>query len=416
VDDDEDVEAVREKERLLSVGQLLAERALHCAAFPSMSTCSNISSANASDVNSMYALSYRKYFEGLKKAEEAIYRQNSEATSASTAAPIGLGAASQVSGQASEGSDTPQADTSEDECGSTRATTRLRGGAKSRTRARLYVSSDDEDEDEDEDQQSSDDDEKPKCSQNDLRGGRPPLPLGRSKWMDDKAEGGHRRITASSTPLATDRKQRNGGDLEDDDGELFGGIGTCTECRSSGLNTPLASTSNGVHGTSAIVASAPTPHSQPESDWFVLGSDLGSSYLRCLVRRRRLIRFVVDGLCGEDGAFENGGCLQAPCTAMAVDLMPMLGRMAQAEAALDDRRRAIRDGDMACGDSAGWSSAGSQGSRSSRRSSRSARKQLPRFDHLAANTLLPEPLLEALLTYGFIEGDSYRSRDVLLDA
>jgi Bromodomain len=134
------------------------------------------------------------------------------------------------------------------------------------------------------------------------------------------------------------------------------------------------------------------------SPWCALGADLDSSYLRYCLRKKELEMYVNDTLCGEDGPFDNG-CSSSLCPAMALDLLPMLGRMARSEADRDNSYAEV----AAVVRAGGGNSFDPFGKKivSTRRSSLSVRA---RFQHLACATQLSESSLEALLMYGYVAG------------
>ena len=136
-----------------------------------------------------------------------------------------------------------------------------------------------------------------------------------------------------------------------------------------------------------------------ESSWQALGKGLDSSYLRYQLRKKDLRLFVNDILCGEDGPFDNN-CSTGLCPAMALDLLPMLGRMALSESSKNAYHAEVQAVMRVSGEEI----FDDVGNRRRGRTRRSTLSTIARFEHLTCATQLSEPALEALLVYGFIAG------------
>jgi Bromodomain len=162
-------------------------------------------------------------------------------------------------------------------------------------------------------------------------------------------------------------------------------------------STGSTSSSAGIAGGIKSGSIAEGKREKP-SPWCALGADLDSSYLRYCLRKKELELFVNDTLCGEDGPFDNG-CSCSLCPAMALDLLPMLGRMARSEADRDISYAEVA-AMVRAGGGNGFDPFGKK-IVSTRRSSLSVRA---RFQHLACATQLSESSLEALLMYGYVAG------------
>ena len=173
------------------------------------------------------------------------------------------------------------------------------------------------------------------------------------------------------------------------------------ECRrleeeSLQLTAPTLPMSN---SSSEVVLAEQRKERKKESSWQALGKGLDSSYLRYQLRKKDLHAYVNDILCGEEGPFDNN-CSTGLCPAMALDLLPMLGRMAQSESLKSAHHAEVNALMRASGEEI----FDDTDRRKRGRTRRSALSSLARFEHLTCATQLSEPALEALLVYGFVAG------------
>ena len=202
----------------------------------------------------------------------------------------------------------------------------------------------------------------------------------------------------------SDNDNEDDSDEEDDDEEeedeesLF--MEECRKLEKESLKTSAPSSASSASPGRVIVIEK-SRERKKESSWQALGRALDSSYLRYLLRKQDLHSFVNDILCGEEGPFDNN-CSTGLCTAMALDLLPMLGKMAQSESLKSAHHAEVRSLMRAAGEDMFDSADPSDKRRG--RTRRSTLSSLVRFEHLTCATQLSEPDLEALLVYGFVAG------------
>jgi hypothetical protein len=185
---------------------------------------------------------------------------------------------------------------------------------------------------------------------------------------------------------------------EEDEESLF--MEECRKLEKESLKTS-APTSASSASPGGVIVIEKGRERKKESSWQALGRALDSSYLRYLLRKQDLHSFVNDILCGEEGPFDNN-CSTGLCPAMALDLLPMLGRMAQSESLKSAHHAEVRSLMRAAGEDMFDSVDPSDKRRG--RTRRSTLSSLVRFEHLTCATQLSEPDLEALLVYGFVAG------------
>lgn len=183
---------------------------------------------------------------------------------------------------------------------------------------------------------------------------------------------------------------------DEEEEELF-----MEECRrleeeSLQLTAPNLSMSS---SSSEVVLAEQRKERKKESSWQALGKGLDSSYLRYQLRKKDLHAYVNDVLCGEEGPFDNN-CSTGLCPAMALDLLPMLGRMAQSESMKSAHHAEVNALMRASGEEI----FDDTDRRKRGRTRRSTLSSLALFEHLTCATQLSEPALEALLVYGFVAG------------